>query len=83
MNNRPPPISSCRHCRFYQPEGRRGGACQQLDVTVQANWQACNLAASPFDAPITRVDSAQFAEPFSLPLIKASSLPQAPVKVPH
>lgn len=43
------PISNCRHCRFYQPEGRRGGQCQQLSVTVQGAWQACALAASPFE----------------------------------
>jgi hypothetical protein len=40
--------SSCRYCRFYQPEGRRGGNCQQLGVPVQAHWKACNLAAHPF-----------------------------------
>lgn len=41
-------ISSCRHCLFYQSEGRRGGQCQQLGVKVQGQWQVCSLAASPF-----------------------------------
>lgn len=41
-------ISSCRHCRFYSLEGRRGGHCQKLGVSVRGNWQACSLAASPF-----------------------------------
>ena len=41
-------ISSCRYCRYYSPEGRRGGVCQQLGVPVQGSWKACALAVSPF-----------------------------------
>lgn len=40
--------SSCRFCRYYQTEGRRGGMCQQLGVPVRAEWKACSLAAAPF-----------------------------------
>jgi hypothetical protein len=40
--------SACRYCRFYNPEGRRGGSCQQLSVPVEANWKACSLALPPF-----------------------------------
>ena len=40
--------SSCRYCRYYQTEGRRGGNCQQLGVPVQAQWRACTLASHPF-----------------------------------
>jgi hypothetical protein len=40
--------SSCRHCRYYQSEGRRGGMCQQLGVPVQGHWKACSLATHPF-----------------------------------
>ncbi|MGB5772115.1 MAG: hypothetical protein WBM32_19950 [Crocosphaera sp.] len=40
--------SSCRYCRYYQTEGRRGGMCQQLGVPVRAEWKACSLAAAPF-----------------------------------
>ncbi|MEA5534237.1 hypothetical protein [Crocosphaera sp. XPORK-15E] len=40
--------SSCRYCRYYQTEGRRGGMCQQLGVPVRAEWKACSLAVSPF-----------------------------------
>ncbi len=43
--------SSCRHCRYYQSEGRRGGTCNQLSVPVQAEWAACTLAAQPFSIP--------------------------------
>jgi hypothetical protein len=38
----------CRFCRYYRPEGRRGGTCAQLGVPVQAYWKACALAVSPF-----------------------------------
>ncbi|MDM9384382.1 hypothetical protein QUB80_27295 [Chlorogloeopsis sp. ULAP01] len=40
--------SACRYCRYYQPEGRRGGMCQQLGAPVQANWKACSLSLPPF-----------------------------------
>ncbi|HEY9851533.1 MAG TPA: hypothetical protein V6D28_18825 [Leptolyngbyaceae cyanobacterium] len=43
-----PATSACRACRFYTPEGRRGGFCQQLSVPVRGSWQACSLAISPF-----------------------------------
>lgn len=43
------PISSCRHCRFYCPEGRRGGECGKLNVNVQGAWRACALAEPPFE----------------------------------
>lgn len=41
-------ISVCRHCRFYTPEGRRGGQCARLGVPVCSQWSACSLAQSPF-----------------------------------
>lgn len=41
-------VSACRHCRSYKLEGRRGGHCQLLDVSVQGSWTACALAAAPF-----------------------------------
>jgi len=40
--------SCCRNCRHYQPEGRRGGHCQQLGVPVQGSWNACSLACLAF-----------------------------------
>lgn len=40
--------SACRACRFYRPEGRRGGSCQQLGVPVRGSWKACSLAIPPF-----------------------------------
>jgi len=50
--------SACRCCRFYQPEGRRGGMCQQLGVTVQASWTSCNFASPVFASdwqPMTEI----------------------------
>jgi hypothetical protein len=43
-----PRVSICRHCQHYQPEGRRGGQCQQLSGSVQAAWKACSLAVPVF-----------------------------------
>ncbi|HLO83941.1 MAG TPA: hypothetical protein VK203_02850, partial [Nostocaceae cyanobacterium] len=39
---------ACKYCRHYQPEGRRGGMCQQLGAPVQAGWKACSLALPAF-----------------------------------
>lgn len=43
-------ISSCRHCLFYEMQGRRGGQCRQLGVPVKGCWRSCSLAVSPFAA---------------------------------
>ena len=40
--------SRCGLCRFYCHEGRRGGTCSQLNVSVSADLDACCLSASPF-----------------------------------
>ncbi len=40
--------SACRYCRFYHPEGRRGGMCEQLNVSVQGSWKSCSLAVPAF-----------------------------------
>jgi len=42
------PTSACRYCRHYDVEGRRGGMCQQLGVSVRGNWKACSLALPLF-----------------------------------
>jgi hypothetical protein len=48
MNTRAASVSLCRYCQHYLPEGRRGGTCQQLNVEVESQWQACGLSAPPF-----------------------------------
>jgi len=51
MNPLEPSISLCRHCRYYIPEGRRGGQCQKLNVAVKSQWNACSVADAPFLPP--------------------------------
>jgi len=41
---------SCRHCRYYRPEGQRGGQCQMLSVPVRGVWSACLLVVPVFTA---------------------------------
>jgi hypothetical protein len=48
---------SCRHCRYYQPEGRRGGSCKQLGVSVDSKWKACTLASFPFENVFPDLDT--------------------------
>ena len=48
--------SVCRLCRFYEPEGRRGGSCQKLGVPVKGSWEACSLASSPFDTTLKKLE---------------------------
>lgn len=48
---------NCRHCRYYQPEGRRGGSCLKLGVSVLSNWKACLLACSPFTSTLKNLDT--------------------------
>ena len=49
---------ACRHCRYYQSEGRRGGSCQKLGgVSVDSNWEACTLSCSPFDRALTNLET--------------------------
>ncbi|MEG4228767.1 hypothetical protein QUA35_21200 [Microcoleus sp. N9_B2] len=39
---------SCRHCRYYEQHGHRGGTCQMLGVAVQGGWKACPFLVPPF-----------------------------------
>lgn len=48
--------SVCRYCRFYQPEGRRGGSCQKLGVPVESKWKACTFASLPFKTTVTKLE---------------------------
>jgi hypothetical protein len=48
MTNQNCLTSACRYCRFYRPEGIHGGACQQLNASVQSDWKACQLALPAF-----------------------------------
>lgn len=85
-------ISACRNCRYYVPEGRRGGHCNQLSVAVQSAWKACSLAIPPF-APAwenlgeiiiwqKKTLEAQAALTSSLPPVEAQPAPAKPIAVP-
>ncbi len=75
--------TACRFCRYYRPEGRRGGACAQLGVPVQAHWKACALAVSPFATTWQDVDEAVYwgsSIPFSYPEEHLSTIePPTPI----
>jgi hypothetical protein len=60
--------SSCRNCRYYHTEGRRGGICNQLSVSVQGEWPACSLAARPFNTAWESLEEVvRLEHSFSLP----------------
>ena len=40
--------STCRYCRYYQPQGRRGGMCEKLSAPVQGVWKACPFVLAAF-----------------------------------
>jgi hypothetical protein len=33
---------------FYEAQGRRGGHCRQLGVSVRGGWKTCSFASPPF-----------------------------------
>jgi hypothetical protein len=53
-------VSSCSRCRFYAPEGRRGGQCSQLGVPVESRWSPCSLAVPVFATPIVAMKPLDF-----------------------
>ena len=48
----------CRHCRFYQGQGRRGGCCQLLSAPMPGRCKACRLFVPAFEpiqqSPLTQ-----------------------------
>ncbi|MBD2209192.1 hypothetical protein H6G64_05410 [Calothrix sp. FACHB-156] len=63
--------SACRYCRHYNPEGRRGGMCQQLGAPVQGSWKACSLALPPF-APSWETLEDAWSLPDATPVVVAT-----------
>lgn len=47
---------NCRHCKHFNPEGRRGGNCQLLGVLVRGSWQACSTSALAFSPAQSRLE---------------------------
>lgn len=70
--------SACRNCRFFSPEGRRGGVCQQLGAPVRGSWKACSLAVPPF-APSWETLEDAWSLPDATPVL-AESADNLPVK---
>lgn len=63
---------ACSHCRYYIPEGWRGGRCQLLDVIVRGSWKACPLSIPFFtsvwskpEGPI-ELEAAQIGQPIEV-----------------
>lgn len=74
------PTSACRYCRYYQPEGRRGGLCQTLGAPVQGSWKACGLAIPVFDPAWEGLEEMVFlsgSPPVLAPCSVASALDSA------
>jgi hypothetical protein len=75
----------CRNCRFYEPNGRRGGVCSQFQVPVSGSWFTCKLAMPAFvpDWHVLEDLPVQAAAPYHVTadtvaerVIPAKSLPQ-------
>ncbi|MDB9311537.1 hypothetical protein PN462_00380 [Spirulina sp. CS-785/01] len=81
MNHQRFLTSTCRCCHYYQPEGRRGGMCQQLGAPVKGCWEACSLAAHPFIAQKTIEDDIVYLE-HSLTLSSDEAVEAEPVAEP-
>lgn len=71
MNSHKGSNLSCRFCQNYEVEGRRGGLCHLLNVSVRGNWQACPLAMPSFVADKLALT----------PLKQHSDLPREPEKI--
>jgi hypothetical protein len=66
-------VSTCRYCRYYKSEGRRGGTCQLLDGSVHGGWKACHLAISAFAPSWENLEDIMNL-PDAMPVLAAHSL---------
>ena len=62
MNSQNCSISTCRNCRHFQTEGRRGGLCEQLGTFTDPTWSACQLAIAAFDPLTPEIESIETLE---------------------
>lgn len=62
MNSQHCSISTCRNCRHFQTEGRRGGFCEQLGTFTDPAWSACPLAIAAFDPQNPEMESRETLE---------------------
>ncbi|BAW96136.1 hypothetical protein NIES970_10590 [[Synechococcus] sp. NIES-970] len=40
--------STCKHCRYFQAEGRRGGICKRFETFAAGDWTSCDFALPIF-----------------------------------
>ena len=73
-----PLTSTCRYCRYYQPEGRRGGQCHKLSAPVEALWKACPLALPAFSTYWETLEDA-WSLPVATPVV-LDNLPTAKIE---
>ena len=62
MELKPNSDRPCRYCSYYQPQGRRGGSCQRLNVPVASDWQACSLWVPLFEETVVPVGNLMVVE---------------------
>ncbi|MGC9526552.1 MAG: hypothetical protein ACP5D7_13535 [Limnospira sp.] len=65
MKTKTPAPSTCRHCRHYKSEGRRGGVCQLFHAPVRSHWKSCYLGSLPFVYEWESLDEAIAPSPVS------------------
>ena len=81
MNSPNCSISTCKNCRFFQTEGRRGGTCEQFGTFTDPAWDACSLAVAAFDPVAEDVEPLAVLEhSFTLKLPKSSTVKPRPEK---
>jgi hypothetical protein len=72
--------STCRCCRYYQPQGRRGGMCEKLSAPVQGVWKACPFALAAFVTSWETLEGSYNASPVARPVFAASqTIPSQPI----
>jgi hypothetical protein len=67
------PSLACRYCRYYSPEGHRGGSCERLSVHVQGEWLACSLMIPSFSSDWEKVEQPTELVTLTLPNPKTQS----------
>ena len=63
--------STCRYCRYYQPQDRRDGMCEKLSAPVEGVWKACPLALAAFTTSWETLEDAWIL-PVAKPVVLAA-----------
>ncbi len=79
MNSKNCSISTCKTCRHFRTEGRRGGICEQFGTFTDPAWEACPLGVAAFEPiakevqPIEALEYSFTLELADKPVVKAVS----------